>query len=70
MFHLVKSDGIILGATFDSTRQNAIFSDSSGLAQIIRISDSSVIKQLNFLEMTIDFSDSSGYYAPLYSGAA
>jgi len=70
VFHLSKTDGIIIGASFDTTHQNAIYSDSNGLAQIIRIRDFSVIKQLNFLEMSIDFSDSSGLYAPKYSDTA
>jgi len=70
VFHLGKTDGIIIGASFDSTHQNAIFSDSNGFAQIIRISNSFTIKQLNFLEMPIDFSDSSGLYAPKYSDTA
>jgi len=51
------TESIMQGASIDVLHQNLVYTDSKGLAHVLKLSDKSAIGTLNFLELTIDFTE-------------
>lgn len=45
------------GASIDIIHSNIVYTDSKGLAHVLKLSDKSLIGTVNFLELPIDFTD-------------